>query len=73
MITVMEEEEEHYGCIHTRKIWSGPNSMLIFGLFGAVRFHTALFVSEPETKQNHTCAVLKVIHSLVHPLNRTRV
>ncbi len=56
MITVMEEEEEHYGCIHTRKIWSGPNTMQIFGLFGAVRFHTALFVSKPETKQNHTCA-----------------
>ncbi len=53
-------------------LWSGPNTMLIFVLFGAVRFHTALFASEPETV-NKTTRVLKVIHSLVHPFNRTRV
>ncbi len=41
-------------------------------LFGAVRFHTALFASEPEII-NKTTRVLKVIHSLVHPFNRTRV
>ncbi len=37
-----------------------------------VRFHTALFASEPEFV-NKTTRVLKVIHSLVHPFNRTRV
>ncbi len=52
------------GCIHTRKVHEltcfGPNTMLSFGLFGAVRF------------QNKTTRTLKVIHSLVHPFNRTR-
>ncbi len=52
-------------------LWPGPNTMLIF-LFGAFRFHTALFASEPETV-NKTTRVLKVIHSLVHPFNRLRV
>ncbi len=37
-----------------------------------VRFHTALFASEPEIV-NTTTRVLKVIHSLVHPFNCTRV
>ncbi len=46
--------------------------MLIFFFFGAVRFHTALFASEPETV-NKTTHVLKVIHSLVHPFSCTRV
>ncbi len=40
--------------------------------FGAVRFHTALFASEPETV-NKTTHMLKLIHSLVHPFNRTKV
>ncbi len=53
-------------------LWSGPNTMLIFFLLGAVRFHTALFASEPEIV-NKTTHVLNVIHSLVHPFNRTRV
>ncbi len=43
-----------------------------FSLFGVVCFHTALFASEPETV-NKTTRVLRVIHSLVHPFNRTRV
>ncbi len=41
-------------------------------MFGAVCFHTALFASEPETVIKTTC-VLEVIHSLVHPINCTRV
>ncbi len=41
-------------------------------MFGAVCFHTVLFASEPKTV-NKTTRVLKVIHSLVHPFNRTRV
>ncbi len=53
-------------------LWSRPNTMLI--LFGLVhvRFHTALFASQTETV-NKTTSVLKVIHSLVHPLHQTRV
>ncbi len=53
-------------------LWSRPNTMLIFFLFGEIRFHTALFASEPETV-NKTTRVFKVIHSLIHPFNRTRV
>ncbi len=37
-------------------------------MFGAVCFHTVLFASV-----NKTTRVLKVIHSLVHPFNCTRV
>ncbi len=44
--------------------------MLIF-LFSMVHFHTAIFASEPKIVNDATCA--KVIHSLVHPFNRTRV
>ncbi len=45
--------------------------MWIF-LFSAVYFQTALFASEQETVYK-TTRVLMVIHSLVHPLNCTRV
>ncbi len=38
--------------------------MLIFFLLGAVRFHTALFASEPEIV-NKTTHVLNVIHSFI--------
>ncbi len=48
------------------------NVDFLFFLFGAVHFHTALFAREPETV-NKTTRVLKVIHSLVHPFNHTRV
>ncbi len=61
----------HQESLLVHLLWPGPNTMLIF-LFGAVRFHTALFASEPETV-NKTTRVLKVIHSLVHPFNRLRV
>ncbi len=64
-------------CIHTRKSASSLGLVrtkygVDFFWFGAVRFHTALFASEPETV-NKTTRVLKVIHSLVYPFNRTRV
>ncbi len=49
-------------------VWTKYNVDLFW--FGVV--HTALFASEPETV-NKTTHVLKVIHSLVHPFNRTRV
>ncbi len=39
-------------------LWSGSNTMLIFFLFGAVHFHSALFTSEPEIV-NKTTRVLK--------------
>ncbi len=47
-------------------------SAVVFCLFGAVRYHTALFASESETV-NETTHVLMVIHLLVYPFNRTRV
>ncbi len=48
-------------------ILSGPNTNFFF----EVRFHTALFACEPEIVNKPTCA--KVIHSLGHPFNCTRV
>ncbi len=82
--------QQSYSCVHqttypkgvftpgksaSSLLWSGPNTMLIFFIVGAVCFHTALFASEPEIVKNkqkkNTCT--KVIHSLVHPFNRTRV
>ncbi len=46
-------------------------NVVVFCLFDAVRYHTALFASEPETV-NEITHVLMVIHSLVYPFNRTR-
>ncbi len=43
----------HQESLLVHLLWSGPNTILIF-FFGAVRFHTALFASEPETKP-HVC------------------
>ncbi len=40
-------------------------------VFGVVRFHPALFASEPETV-NKISRVLKVLHSLVYSFNHTR-
>ncbi len=51
---------------------SASSLALVQTKYGAVRLHTALFASEPETV-NKTTHALKVIHSLVHPFNRTRV
>ncbi len=43
-------------------LWSGPNTMLIFFLFGVVRFHTALSASEPEIVNKTTCVLMSSIH-----------
>ncbi len=40
-------------------LWSGPNTMLIFCLFGVVHFHTALSASQPEIV-NKTTRVLRL-------------
>ncbi len=65
-----------WGCIHIWKArmftcFSPDQIQSRFFWFGAVRFHTALFTSEPETKKN--TRELKVIQSLVYPFNHTRV
>ncbi len=46
-------------------LWSGPNTMFFFFclfFFGAVRFHTALFASEPEIVNKTT----RVLRSSIH-------
>ncbi len=60
----------HQESLLVHLLWSKYNVDFFF--VGAVRFHTALFASNPETV-NKTTRVLKVIHSLVHPFNCTRV
>ncbi len=54
-------------------VWTKYNVDFFFWVWcGVVRLHTVLFVSEPETVNKTTC-VFKVIHTLVHPFNHTRV
>ncbi len=53
-----------------KNFWSVINHVRVYSHH--IPFHTALIASEPEIV-NKTTRVLKVIHSLVHPLNRTRV
>ncbi len=43
-------------------LWSGPNRMFLFFLFGTVRFHTARFSSEPEIVNKTT----RVLRSSIH-------
>ncbi len=56
------------GCIHIRKVWYficfGPDKYIYFFccLVGAVRFHTALFASEPEIVNKTTCVLRSSIH-----------
>ncbi len=53
-----------------KNFWSVINHVRVYSHH--IPFHTALIASEPEIV-NKTTRVLKVIHSLVHPLNRTWV